>query len=275
VEWDAFAIWGFKAKVLTHEALRPTPAYFHDLTLSYSHLDYPLMVPFLRRARMPRWEQLMTRPGNCVGFSGCSDCADGLSGAAMETAAAAGSVLERDTGHAAGDVPIRGRPVARTCRWRCFMPAAFFTWPDGLTGNNGPDSFWQSCLALRCVHEKRRDGIGVDEWRGAPGIWTLGRSARAWVGAVVFFAGLLAMDAAWLIWNRGLGHAPRRLLIEIIVIGFGDPFAKIKGNYSGDAGANSRIPGLGSVVDHGGDAGAVGMAGVGTTIRAGPCGFCW
>ena len=46
-EWDAFAIWGFKAKVLTHEALRPTPAYFHDLTLSYSHLDYPLMVPFL------------------------------------------------------------------------------------------------------------------------------------------------------------------------------------------------------------------------------------
>ena len=47
VEWDAFAIWGFKAKVLTHEALRPTPAYFHDLTLSYSHLDYPLMVPFL------------------------------------------------------------------------------------------------------------------------------------------------------------------------------------------------------------------------------------
>lgn len=24
VEWDAFAIWGFKAKVLTHAALRPT-----------------------------------------------------------------------------------------------------------------------------------------------------------------------------------------------------------------------------------------------------------
>ncbi len=46
-EWDAFSIWGFKAKVLAHEALRPTPACFHDLSLSYSHLDYPLMVPFL------------------------------------------------------------------------------------------------------------------------------------------------------------------------------------------------------------------------------------
>jgi len=31
---------GVKAKVLAHEALRPTPACFHDLTLSYSHLDY-------------------------------------------------------------------------------------------------------------------------------------------------------------------------------------------------------------------------------------------
>ena len=39
-EWDAFAIWGFKAKVLAHEALRPIPACFQDLTLSYSHLDY-------------------------------------------------------------------------------------------------------------------------------------------------------------------------------------------------------------------------------------------
>src|SRR5437867_3301940 len=32
-EWDAFAIWGLKAKVLTFEALRPGPAYFHDLSL--------------------------------------------------------------------------------------------------------------------------------------------------------------------------------------------------------------------------------------------------
>jgi hypothetical protein len=47
VDWDSFAIWGFKAKVLSHAALRPTPAYFHDLTLSYSHLDYPLLLPFL------------------------------------------------------------------------------------------------------------------------------------------------------------------------------------------------------------------------------------
>ena len=64
VEWDAFAIWGFKAKVLVHEALRPAPAYFHDLTLSYSHLDYPLMVPFLTAGAYAAMGTLMTRPEN-------------------------------------------------------------------------------------------------------------------------------------------------------------------------------------------------------------------
>lgn len=46
-ECDAFAIWVFKAKVLFLAPLSPTPAYFHDLALSYSHLDYPLLIPFL------------------------------------------------------------------------------------------------------------------------------------------------------------------------------------------------------------------------------------
>ena len=52
-EWDAFAIWGLKAKVLFHAALRPIPLYFHDLSLSYSHLDYPLLVPFLVPGHQP------------------------------------------------------------------------------------------------------------------------------------------------------------------------------------------------------------------------------
>ena len=44
-EWDAFAIWGLKAKVLANASLRSSPRYFHDLSLSYSHLGYPLSVP--------------------------------------------------------------------------------------------------------------------------------------------------------------------------------------------------------------------------------------
>jgi 4-amino-4-deoxy-L-arabinose transferase-like glycosyltransferase len=46
-EGDAYAIWGLKAKVIAAEGIVPRPSYFTDVSLSYSHLDYPLMVPFL------------------------------------------------------------------------------------------------------------------------------------------------------------------------------------------------------------------------------------
>jgi hypothetical protein len=44
---DAFAIWGFKAKWVLYDALRPMPPVFLDPTLSYSHQDYPLSLPLL------------------------------------------------------------------------------------------------------------------------------------------------------------------------------------------------------------------------------------
>ena len=94
-EWDAFAIWGFKAKVLTHDALRPTPAYFHDLTLSYSHLDYPLMFPFLTAGAYAAMGTVDDQTGKLVSvFLDVLIVPMVYSGAAMETAAAAGSVLE-------------------------------------------------------------------------------------------------------------------------------------------------------------------------------------
>ena len=43
---DAFAHWFFKAKILTTEGLQEGGTFFL-LPVSYSHLDYPLMVPFL------------------------------------------------------------------------------------------------------------------------------------------------------------------------------------------------------------------------------------
>ncbi len=46
-ELDAFAIWALKAKVLAHESLWSRPEYFSDPAFSFSHQDYPLLVPFL------------------------------------------------------------------------------------------------------------------------------------------------------------------------------------------------------------------------------------
>lgn len=46
-EWDAFSIWGLKAKVLFESSLNPRPDYFTDVRFSFSHLDYPLLLPVL------------------------------------------------------------------------------------------------------------------------------------------------------------------------------------------------------------------------------------
>lgn len=43
---DAYALWGLKSKALYHEGLIKD-GLFYQLPLSYSHLNYPLMVPFL------------------------------------------------------------------------------------------------------------------------------------------------------------------------------------------------------------------------------------
>lgn len=43
---DAVAIWGLKAKVVAHQHVAQSD-YFHDIARSYSHLDYPLLLPFL------------------------------------------------------------------------------------------------------------------------------------------------------------------------------------------------------------------------------------
>lgn len=47
LEWDAFAIWQLKAKMLATFPLYPRPAYFFDVRLSYSHLRYPLLWPMI------------------------------------------------------------------------------------------------------------------------------------------------------------------------------------------------------------------------------------
>ncbi len=47
IEWDAYAIWQLKAKLLATTALTPRPAYFTDVSLSYSHLRYPILMSMI------------------------------------------------------------------------------------------------------------------------------------------------------------------------------------------------------------------------------------
>jgi len=47
LELDAVENWAFKAKILHHFAGKEMWTWFHNPTLAYAHLDYPLLVPLL------------------------------------------------------------------------------------------------------------------------------------------------------------------------------------------------------------------------------------
>ena len=205
VEWDAFAIWGFKAKVLTHEALHPTPAYFHDLTLSYSHLDYPLMVPFLTAGAYAAMGTVDDQTGKLVSvfldvlivpmvYLGLRWKLRRLPAACLSAILAMLPGMFRYGGVGCADLPLAmfyAGSILYVARWIDRQQ-----WPDLIL----------AILFSAFVAFTKNEGTVLALMNGAVllGFGLCGGRRRAWVGAAAFFAGLLAMDAAWLFWNHGL-----------------------------------------------------------------------
>jgi hypothetical protein len=204
VEWDAFAIWGFKAKVLTHEALRPTPAYFHDLTLSYSHLDYPLMVPFLTAGAYAAMGTVDDQTGKLVSvfldvlmvpmvYLGLRWKLRRLPAACLSAILTMLPVMFRYGGVGCADLPLAmfyaggilyvARWIDRQ-QWQDLFLAILFSAFVAFTKNEG------TVLALI-------NGVVILGFE----LWV---RRRALIGTAVFFTGLLALDVAWLIWSRSL-----------------------------------------------------------------------
>ncbi|MGA2280979.1 MAG: glycosyltransferase family 39 protein [Verrucomicrobiota bacterium] len=205
VEWDAFAIWGFKAKVLTHEALRLTPAYFHDLTLSYSHLDYPLMVPFLTAGAYAAMGTVDDQTGKLVSvfldvlvvpmvYLGLRWKLRRLPAACLSAIVTMLPVMFRSGGVGCADLPLTmfyagsifyvARWIDRQ-QWQDLILAILFSVFAAFTKNEGTVLVLMNGAVI----------LGFGLWGGR---------RRAWVGAAAFFMGLLAIDAAWLIWSRSL-----------------------------------------------------------------------
>ena len=205
VDWDSFAIWGFKAKVLAHEALRPTPVYFHDLNLSYSHLDYPLMVPFLTAGAYAAMGTVDDQTGKLVSvfldvllvplvYVGLRWKLRRLPAACLAAIPALLPAMFRYAGAGCADLPLTmfyAGSVFYVARWidrqqrEDLILAILFSVFAAFTKNEG--------LILALINGAVLLGFGL--WCGP---------RRAWLGALAFFAGLLAVDAAWLIWSRGL-----------------------------------------------------------------------
>jgi hypothetical protein len=222
VEWDAFAIWGFKAKVLTHETLRLTPAYFHDLTLSYSHLDYPLMVPFLTAGVYAAMGIVDDQTGKLVSvfldvlivpmvYLGLRWKLRRLPAACLCAILAMLPVMFRYGGVGCADLPLA-----------MFYAGSIFYVARWIDRQQWPDLILAILFSAFAAFTKS-EGVVLALMNGVVllgyGLWN-GRR-RDWVGAAAFFAGLLAMDAAWLIWSRSLPHTHEdygsKLLSSLVV----------------------------------------------------------
>jgi hypothetical protein len=221
-EWDTFAIWGFKAKVLTHEALRPTPAYFHDLSLSYSHLDYPLMVPFLTAGAYAAMGTVDDHTGKLVSvfldvllvpmvYLGLRWKLRRLPAACLSAILAMLPVMFRYGGGGCADLPLAmfyAGSILYVARWIDRQQ-----WPDLIL----------AILFSAFAAFTKNEGTVLALMNGAIilGFGLCGGRRHRWAGAAAFFTGLLALDAAWLIWSRSLPHTHEdygsKLLSSLVV----------------------------------------------------------
>ena len=204
-EWDAFAIWGLKAKVLAHAALRPLPPYFHDLSLSYSHLDYPLMLPFLTAGVYAAMGGVDDQAGKLISvfldvlivpliYYGLRWKLSRRSAIWLTAILALLPALFRYGGTGCADLPLAmfyAGSIIFTAKW-----LAEKQWPDlalailfgtftAFTKNEG--------LVLALANGAVLLAFGC--WRGR---------RRDWLGAAIFIAGMLLLNAAWLVWNHSL-----------------------------------------------------------------------
>ena len=62
---DTLAIWGLKSKVLYANSIMNS-SYFYDLSKSYSHLDYPLLLPFLTAGMYAATGSMKEAAGNTL-----------------------------------------------------------------------------------------------------------------------------------------------------------------------------------------------------------------
>jgi hypothetical protein len=204
-EWDAFAIWGFKAKVLTHEALHSTPACFHDLSLSYSHLDYPLMVPFLTAGAYAAMGTIDDQTGKLVSvfldvllvpmvYLGLRWKLRRLPAACLSAILAMLPVMFRYAGVGCADLPLA-----------MFYAGSIFYVAKWIDRQQWPDLILAILFSAFAAFTKNEGAVlALINGMVILGFGFGGGRRRAWIGAAAFFTGLLAMDAAWFIWSRSL-----------------------------------------------------------------------
>jgi 4-amino-4-deoxy-L-arabinose transferase-like glycosyltransferase len=206
-EWDAFAIWGLKAKVLFHASLRSDPGYFQDRSLSFSHLDYPPLIPLLTSGVYGVLGRVDDRLGKVLlpvlyvalgltTFTALRWKLDRTRAAFLAALMLALPPCVRWAGSGNADVALTlfyGVSVYFTARWAAGGEAADLV---------------IVALTSAFVALTKNDGIGLALLNGMAVVLTLPRrSWRARAGLVLLaLAGAAVLLGPWMIWNW---HVPR------------------------------------------------------------------
>jgi hypothetical protein len=206
-EWDAFAIWGMKARVLSTCSLRSGPSYFHDVSLSYSHLDYPLLVPFLTAGAYGMMGQIHDQFGKMyfpllyLAFglmlnAGLRWKLESMRAGVLTALAMSSPVLLRWAGAGNADVALT----------MYYTGMLYFSirWLDE---ENGRHLLILMLCTVFCVFTKSEGlALALIQMLGLLLVSVFVRIKRRFLGLAVLVAGVLILSMPWLIWSRGLPH---------------------------------------------------------------------
>lgn len=215
---DAIAIWGLKAKVLFHAPLRPVPAYFNDRSLSYSHLDYPLLVPMLWAGSYMALGQADDQIGKAVFalpvlamigllYSALRDPLGRTRAAILAGILSGLPALTRWAGEGGADVPLSMFILAaavmltkhlRGDRRACLIALALFCGMAWLTKLEGRILAISAMLVLARMFMLRRD-------------------RRSALDALIFLSLLVAMLVPWTMWSWSLPDTHERYASRLTI----------------------------------------------------------
>jgi 4-amino-4-deoxy-L-arabinose transferase-like glycosyltransferase len=216
-EWDAFAIWGLKAKVIAAEGIVPQPTYFTDVSLSYSHLDYPLMVPFLIAGVygvLGRVDDQIAKLALPLLYFGLACLVFTFSKRRLPTSMAL-----------AVAVVVMGSPVM--LRWagsgNADVPmTAFYTTSVVCLSEWGEDSKWCSCVLCGVMSAfaafTKNEGLVLGVFNCAIMFLLPIRSVhwkRRLAGAGLCTAVFLLLVFPWFVWSNGIPHTHENYLAHL------------------------------------------------------------
>ncbi|HMB96473.1 MAG TPA: glycosyltransferase family 39 protein, partial [Tepidisphaeraceae bacterium] len=206
---DAVAIWGLKAKVVAAQPLLPRPDYFTDLSLNYSHLDYPLLVPFLLAGSYSAIGAVNDAWGKIVLlvpliamiallYSAVRDELGRARSAILTAVAIAAPAVAFWAGRGGADVTLTG-----------FIFAASWSIMRWVRDQQTGDAMTAGLFTAMAAFTKLEGGVLIVSTIAVATIamLTMARKNRQWVwGWIGFILSLGTALGPWLLWSRGLPH---------------------------------------------------------------------